>query len=84
MVTKTISSTKFRDNQSDVMKEIEKNKDFFIITKQGSPKSIIADIDFFEDLLSVANKKYVKSIKEAREDYNKKDVFTHDEVFGEL
>ena len=36
---------------------------------------------FVEDLLAAASPEYVKSIAEAREDYKKGRVYTHDEVF---
>lgn len=84
MGNKIISSTRLRDHLADVMNEAEKRKSFFIITKKGLPKSAIVDIDLFEDLLSLANKDFVKSIKKAREEARKGDVFSHEDVFGEL
>ena len=84
MTQKTISSTKLRDHLSDVMEEVRKKNEFFIVTKQGKPRSIIADIDFFEDLLSVMDKEFLKSIKEAREQVKRGEVSTFEDVFGEL
>lgn len=84
MGKKTISSTKLRDHLSDVMKETERKKDFFIITKKGLPKSAIVDLDFFEDLLAATNKEYLKNIKEARDQYKKGEISSFDEVFGDL
>lgn len=34
-----------------------------------------------EDILAAASPEYLKSIREAREDYRKGRTFTHDEVF---
>lgn len=36
---------------------------------------------FVEDLLAAASPDYLKSIEEAREDYKKNRVYSHDEVF---
>ena len=37
---------------------------------------------FLEDLLAATSPEYLKSIKEARDDYKAKRVKTHKEVFG--
>jgi len=41
-------------------------------------------VELFEDLLALKDKKYLKSIKKAREEYEKGEIFTHAEVFGEI
>ena len=84
MGNKIISSTRLRDHLSDVMKEAEKKKSFFIITKKGTPKSALVDIDLFEDLLSLTDKKFLKSIEEAREQVKRGEVYAFEEVFGDL
>lgn len=81
---KTIPTTTLRDNMSDVMKEISKKENYFLITKQGKTISAVVNIDFFEDLLALSSPKYLKSIKQARESYKNGQVFTHEEVFGAL
>lgn len=83
MVQRTISSTNLRDHLADVMSETKKNN-FFIVTKKGNPKSAIVDIDFFEDLLAASDKKYLKSIKEARDQYKRGEVSSFEDVFGDL
>lgn len=35
-----------------------------------------------EDILASSSPEYLKSIREAREDYKKRRVYSHDEVFG--
>lgn len=35
-----------------------------------------------EDILASSSPKYLKTIREAREDYKKGRVYSHDEVFG--
>lgn len=79
-----VNSTVLRNNLSDVLKEVNKNRDFFLVAKKGKITSAIVNIDLFEDLLALTNKDYVKSIKKAREEYKKSDVFTHEDVFGEV
>ena len=48
--------------------------------KQLGPK---ARHDFIEDLHAATSPSYIKSIKEARTDYNKRKVFSHKEAFKE-
>lgn len=36
---------------------------------------------FLEDLIAAANPKYLEGIKEAREDYRKGRVYSHEQVF---
>lgn len=80
----TVASTTLRNNLADVLKSLEKGKDFLLITKKGSPVASIVNLDFFEDLLALTSKKYLESIKIARDEYKEGKVFSHDEVFGEL
>lgn len=79
-----ISSTVLRNNLADALSEVNKKKDFLLVAKKGKITSALVNIDLFEDLLALANKKYLKSIKKSREEYRKGDVFTHEEVFGEV
>lgn len=83
-MSKTIPTTTLRDNLSDAIKEVSKKEKYFIVTKKGRPVSTIVDLDFFEDLLACSSSKYLKSIREAREDYKKGKVFSHEQVFGAL
>ena len=79
-----VPTTSLRNNLSDVLETVAKRKDFLLVTKRNSPISAIVNLDFFEDLLALTNKKYLDSIKKAREDYKKGKVFSHAEVFGKL
>ena len=54
------------------------------MAKRGKIVSALVNIDFFEDLLALSNKKYLASIKKAREEYKKGQVFSHEDVFGEI
>ena len=78
-----INATILRNNLSDALKEAKK-KEYLLIAKRGRVTSAIVDIDLFEDLLALSNKEYLKSIKKARQEYEKGDIFTHKDAFGEL
>jgi PHD/YefM family antitoxin component YafN of YafNO toxin-antitoxin module len=79
-----VSTTTLRNNLADTIKEISKKKDFFLVTKRGKINSALVNIELFEDLLALTNKKYLNSIKKAREEYKKGKVFTHEQAFGEV
>ncbi len=78
-----INATTLRNNLADALVEATK-KDYLLVAKRGKITSALVNIDLFEDLIALANKKYVANIKKAREEYEKGDVFTHAQVFGEV
>lgn len=79
-----LTTTTLRNNLKDALKEVSKKKDYLLVTRKGKITTAIVNIDLFEDLLACADKKYLKSIKKAREEYQKGEYFTHDEVFGNI
>jgi PHD/YefM family antitoxin component YafN of YafNO toxin-antitoxin module len=78
-----INSTKLRSNLADALK-MAKKKDFVLISHRGKIKTAIVDIDMLEDLLELGDKEYLKSIKEAREQYKRGEYYTFEEVFGNI
>ncbi len=78
-----VSSTTLRNNLADTLEEVKK-RDYLLVAKKGKITSAIVDIDLFEDLLALSNKKYLASIKKAREEYKKGQIFTHEQIFGEI
>jgi len=80
----TVSIATLRNNLADVINTTEKKKKYFLITKRGNPVSAIVNLDLFEDFLALTSPKYLKSIKEARQDMKKGKVEPMDEVFGSL
>ena len=44
--------------------------------------SAMINLDLLEELLSLADSDYLKSIKQARHEYKNGEVFSHDVVFG--
>lgn len=81
---KQIPTSTLRNHLADVLKDVEQKSKFMLITKKDRPVSVLVNIDFFEDLLAGLSPAYIKSIQDAREDYKKGRVFTHQEVFGKL
>lgn len=79
-----VNSSVLRNNLADVMREVSKTRDYLLVSKKGKISTAIVNIDLFEDLLALADKKYLKSIKKARAEYKKGEVFTHSEAFGEV
>ena len=79
-----INTTVLRNNLADALSEVTDRKDYLLVSKKGKITSAIVNIDLFEDLLAIANKKYLKTVKIARQEYEKGDIFTHEQVFGEI
>lgn len=80
MSIKTISSTKLRNNLSDALDSLSKD-DVLVVNRRGKAEKAIIDLDKLEDLLAASNPEYIKSIKEARDS---DELFSHEEVFGNL
>ena len=81
---KSVETTKLRNNLAAAIKEVNKNKDFLIITRKGEPVAGIVDLDLLEDIEAVNSKNFIKSVKDAREQLKKGEFYTHEEVFGDL
>ena len=79
-----ITTTILRNNLADVLKRVEKKKEYLLVSKKGKITSALVNIDLLEDLLAMVNPSYVKSIKKAREEYKKGQVYSHEEVFGDI
>lgn len=78
-----VTTTTLRNNFADSLKEVLK-RDYLLVAKRGKIISALVNIDLFEDLLALKNKKYLASIRKAREEYRRGQVFTHEQVFGEI
>ena len=69
---------------ADVLNEVEKKKSIMIVAKRGKPISAIVSLDLMEDLLSLSSSRYLKDIREARKQYKKGMMLSHEQVFGDL
>lgn len=83
-MAKVIKSSMLRNHLFDALKEISHNEKFLFITNKGEIVSALVNIDFFEDLLMKFSKKYKESIKEARSDYKQGNIFSEEDVFGDI
>ena len=83
MSIKTITTSKLRDNLADVL-ENTAGDNLCIITRRGRANRAIVDLDKLEDLLAASNPAYLKEIAQARAQATAGEVFTIDEVFGNL
>ncbi len=81
---KTINSTKFRNNFKDTMDHVKKSKTPLIITERDVPTAVLIDIDEYEDSLNAKDRVFLKSIQNARNSYEKSDVFGLDDVFADV
>lgn len=83
MRTKTIAAAKLRNNFAKTLDSLE-GEDVLIITHRGKKDRVLVDLDLFEDLLAASNPKYLEEIAEARKQAANGEVFSMDEVFGNL
>ena len=81
---KTIPASTLRNHFSDALKAVTPTQKYLVITKKNKPVSVLVDLDFFEDLLALHSPPYLKSIRQAREEYRHSRTLTHQEVFGKL
>lgn len=79
-----VNSTVLRNNLADAITEVNKKKNYLLVARKGKVISALVNIDLFEDLLGLSNKKYLASIKKARQEYKKGEIFTHEQAFGEI
>jgi len=79
-----INATVLRNNLAGALNEVQKKGKYLLVARKRKITSAIVDIDLFEDLLALANKKYVNAIKNARKEFESGKFFTFDEVFGEI
>lgn len=83
MGTKTISASKLRNNLADALDSVSDDQ-VLIVTRRGKSERAIIDLDKLEDLLAANNPEYLKSIAEAREQIKKGEVYSFEEVFGNI
>ncbi len=81
---RAIETTKLRNNLASAITEINKKKDFMVITKNGEPIAGIVDLGLLEDIEASQSRKFINSLKEAREQIKSGEFYTHEEVFGDL
>lgn len=79
-----ITSTTLRNNLSNALDKVSGNKDYLLVSRRGKINSALINIDLLEDLLALNNQDYLNSIKKAKQEYETGQIFTHEQVFGEI
>lgn len=82
-MTTIVNSTSLRNNLADSLKMVKRGK-YLLISQKGIIKRAIIDIEELEDLLSLHDDEYLKSIKRARADAKAGRLYTFEEVFGNI
>lgn len=65
---RTIPMTKARNKLGDLVKRVQRNKEYVILEKAGVPVAGIMDIDEFEDYLELNDPKVRRAIEKSNED----------------
>lgn len=83
MSTKTISASDLRNGLADALDAVSPD-DILIVTRRGKKERAIVDLDKLEDLLAASDPEYLKTVAQARAEAKRGEVFTMEEVFGDL
>lgn len=78
-----IAATTLRNNLSDTLDSLM-SQEYLLIARSKKISHALVNLDFLEDLLALKNKDYLKSIKEARQEYESGNTLSHAQVFGDL
>jgi PHD/YefM family antitoxin component YafN of YafNO toxin-antitoxin module len=79
-----VDTATLRAHLSDTLDEVQKKKDYMVITRKRKPISALVSLDFLEDLLARTSHPYLKSIREARAEIKAGKGKTFEQVFGKL
>lgn len=84
MGTKTIDTTDLRNNLSATISAIGKDDILFIKSRGKLTGKAIIDDELLEDLLLLKDGEYVADIAKARNEIKRGDIYTFNEVFGDV
>jgi PHD/YefM family antitoxin component YafN of YafNO toxin-antitoxin module len=84
MSTKSIDTTELRNNLSATLEAVGKDDIIFIKSRGKLTGKAIIDDELLEDLLSLQDNEYLIGIAKARKEIKQGDVYTFDEVFGDV
>ena len=79
-----VSASTLRNNLAASLDYIGKKSDYLLVKRGGKVTSALVDIDLFEDLIGLKSKNYLASIKKARQEVKRGEVYSHTDVFGDL
>lgn len=80
---KSIDSTDLRNNMSDALDAVADGQTL-IVKKRGKDKIVMIDVDSYEDYLAAQNPEYIKEIETARAEAKRGEVFSIEDVFGNI
>ena len=83
-MSQTISATTLRNNLADSLDHISHKADYLLVKRGHKIVSALVNIDLFEDLIALTSKDYLASIKKARQEVKRGEVYSHQDVFGDL
>jgi PHD/YefM family antitoxin component YafN of YafNO toxin-antitoxin module len=83
-MSKIVQSSNLRNHLADVLNSVSGKQKYLLIARNQEINAAIVDIDFFEELLASLSPEYRKSIREARKNFEKGEVYSHEDVFGKL
>lgn len=84
MSTKTIDTTDLRNNLAATLEAVGKDDILFIKSRGKLTGKAIIDDELLEDLLLLQDSEYLASIAEARKEIKQDDIYTFNEVFGDV
>lgn len=80
----SVDTATLRAHLSDTLDEVDKKRDYMVITRKSKPVSALISLDMLEDLLAATSHPYLKSIREARAQFKAGKTKTFEQVFGKL
>mgnify|MGYP001605685219 FL=1 len=82
---KSIKSSTLRDNLSDVLDDVEKNKgQLLLIERHGQPEAALVNLDVLESVLDTLDKKLMAKLRRSRRQADRGKTVPFAEAFGEL
>ncbi len=84
MSIKTIDKTDLRNNLASTINALGRDDILFIKSRGKLTGKAIIDDELLEDLLLMQDGNYIASIAKARNEIKQGDVYTFDEVFGDV
>ncbi|MFO1519205.1 MAG: type II toxin-antitoxin system prevent-host-death family antitoxin [bacterium] len=70
-----------------LLKKVQEQGDSFVITKDGKAAGVLMSTDEYEGLVEtlevLSDKKLLKRLQKAEQDFQKNRTYTHDQVFKE-
>ncbi len=79
--------TTVKKDLMNLLKQVQKDKDPLVITKDGKAAGVLLSTDEYENLIEtleiLSDKSLMKSLKKSGEDFSKKRVYSHQQVFKE-